>query len=196
MHIRQILFFLIVICLLIDVLSMVEIFARNGYFVQAAIGQRFRIWTWLMYFCLGYYLGVIPRGKRFNMYVVIGTAITSVAVVCFQVFLCKEYLERINSEYLYDNFLLIAWASMIFMTFLDWNKELKKPIRSFCRNSFGVFLLHEFFLEGLSLTEKVSGAIQPAGLLLGLIAVCWSLTSLIKSVLKKTPYPFSKLLDY
>lgn len=196
MHIRQILIFLIVICLALDAWSMVEIFTGKGYFIQASVSQRFRIWTWLMYFCLGYFLGTIPKYKKNSIYMLLGTAAISVIAVKLQVYLCKDYLGRINSEYLYDNIILIAWASMIFWLFLNWNKELKKPVRNFCRDSFGVFLLHEFFLEGLGLTEKFTGAIQSACLLLGLIAVCWGLTSLIKLVLRKTPYPFSKLLDY
>lgn len=196
MRIRWVLIFLLVICLAVDALSMIEIFTRNGYFIQALVSQRFRIWTWLMYFCLGYFLGTIPRNKKNSVYMLLGTAVMSVIAVKFQIYLCNNYLGRINSEYLYDNIILIVWTSVIFLQFLNWDKELKKSVRNFCRDSFGVFLLHEFFLEGLGLTEKFTGAIQSTFLLLGLLIVCWSLTSLMKLMLRKTPYPFSKLLDY
>ena len=138
-HIRQILIFLLVICLAVDVWSMIEIFTRNGYFIQALVSQRFRIWTWLMYFCLGYFLGTIPNYKKNSVYMLLGTAVMSVIAVKLQIYLCNDYLGRINSEYLYDNIILIVWTSVIFLLFLNWDKELKKPVRNFCRDSFGVF---------------------------------------------------------
>lgn len=52
--IRRILILLLVICLIVDIWSMIEIFTRNRYFVRAVVSQRFRIWAWLMYFCSGY----------------------------------------------------------------------------------------------------------------------------------------------
>ena len=63
-HIRKIMIALLTICFAMDLFSFFEIFVRNGYFVQAVVSQRFRIWTWLMYFCLGYLLGDSEKVKR------------------------------------------------------------------------------------------------------------------------------------
>ena len=58
-----------------------------------------------------------------------------------------------------------------------------------------------YYIDKTGLIEQLlnqwgTGAIQSTFLLLGLLIVCWSLTSLMKLILRKTPYPFSKLLDY
>lgn len=194
MHIRWILISLLVICLAVDALSMIEIFTRNGYFIQALVSQRFRIWTWLMYFCLGYYLGKDAKMKRSVLFGLV--VITSVLAVLLQIFLCRDFLGRINSEYLYDNIILIVWSSLIFMLFNGRSKELSTPVESFCNNSFGVFMLHEFFLEGFGLTQRFVEPMQSAALLISLVLFCWVLTVLVKIVISRLPYPFSRVLDY
>lgn len=197
-HIRKIMIALLTICFAMDLFSFFEIFVRNGYFVQAVVSQRFRIWTWLMYFCLGYLLGDSEKVKRKKgmRYVVPGVIIMSGVVLLLQCWVCRDYLGRINSEYLYDNVLLVMWASLLFLLFINRSKQLGKVARRFCSDCFGIFMLHEFFLEGLGLTEKFTGPFQSAILLLGLLMVCWCITALTKLVLVKWPYPVSKLLDY
>ena len=193
-HIKYVVVALLITRLIIDAISMLSIFANDGYFIQARVSQRFRIWTWLMYFCLGYYLGKNAKMKRSVLFGLV--VITSVLAVLLQIFLCRDYLGRINSEYLYDNIFLIVWSSMIFLLFYGRSKELSTPTKSFCNNSFGVFMLHEFFLEGFGLTQYFVGPMQSAALLIGLVLCCWFLTVLIKIVISGLPYPFSKVLDY
>ena len=195
-YIQEIVIILLIICFAIDLFSFFEIFVRNGYFIQAAVSQRFRIWTWLMYFCLGYLLGNLEKTKKDMRYVAPGVIIMSGVVLILQCLVCKDYLGRINSEYLYDNMLLVIWVSLLFLLFTNRTKQLGKVTRSFCNNSFGIFMLHEFFLEGLGLTEKFTGPFQSAILLFILLMVCWCITALMKLVLVKCPYPVSKLLDY
>lgn len=193
-HIKYVVVVLLVTCLVVDAVSMLSIFVDDGYFIQARVSQRFRIWTWLMYFCLGYYLGKNAKMKRSVLFSLV--VITSVLAVLLQIFLCRDFLGQINSEYLYDNIILIVWSSLIFMLFNGRSKELSTPVESFCNNSFGVFMLHEFFLEGFGLTQCFVEPMQSAALLISLVLFCWLLTVLVKIVISRLPYPFSRVLDY
>ena len=196
-HRREVLMLLLCICLCMDVISMINIFMFDGYFVQAYVNQRFRLWTWFMYFCMGYFLGVKSTFAHQKKSWLVGMLIAvSISAVIVQVFVCEKYLGRINSEYLYDNILIIVWAALIFIILFHWNGTRPKWLKNFCDNCFGVFMLHEFFLEGLHLPERVNGPVQSMILLLGLVFVCWVLTSLLKKLLNRMPYPISKLLDY
>lgn len=196
-HIKEIVLALIGICLCVDFISLFLIFTHDGYFVQVLVSQRFRLWTWFMYFCMGYFLGTTATFAHQRKSWLVGMLIVvSISVVIFQVLVCEKYLGRINSEYLYDNVLIIVWSVLIFAILFHWNGARSMWLKNFCDNSFGVFMLHEFFLEGLHLPERVNGPVQSMTLLLGLIFLCWVLTFLLKKLLNRMPYPISKLLDY
>lgn len=197
LHIKEIVLALVSICLCVDFISLFLIFTHDGYFVQALVSQRFRLWTWFMYFCMGYFMGTTATFAHPKKSWLVGMLIAvSISVVIVQVLVCEKYLGRINSEYLYDNILIIVWAALIFIILFHWNGTRPKWLKNFCDNCFGVFMLHEFFLEGLHLPERVNGPVQSMILLLGLVLVCWMLTSLLKKLLNRMPYPISKLLDY
>lgn len=52
------------------------------------------------------------------------------------------------------------------------------------------------FFEGLRFTERINTLLQSAILLIGIPSVCWFITWISKLVLRKMPYPLSKILDY
>lgn len=196
-HIKEIVLALVGTCLCVDFISLFLIFTHDGYFIQSLVSQRFRLWTWFMYFCIGYFLGTTETFAHQRKSSLVGMLIVvSIGVVIVQVLVCEKYLGRINSEYLYDNILIIVWAALIFIILFHWNGARPKWLKSFCDNCFGVFMIHEFFLDGLRLPERVNGPVQSTILLLGLVFVCWVLTSLLKKLLNRMPYPISKLLDY
>lgn len=75
MHIKGVVIVLIGICLCMDLISLFLIFTHDGYFVQAQVSQRFRLWTWLMYFCLGYFLGTTAKFEKLRKCWLVGMLI-------------------------------------------------------------------------------------------------------------------------
>ena len=115
-HIKEIVLGLVGICLCVDFISLFLIFTHDRYFIQAMVSQRFRLWTWFMYFCMGYFLGVKSTFAHQKKSWLVGMLIAvSISAVIVQAFVCEKYLGRINSEYLYDNVLIIVWAALIFI---------------------------------------------------------------------------------
>ena len=154
-HIKEIVLALAGICLWVDFISLFQIFTHDGYFIQALVSQRFRLWTWFMYFCMGYFLGVKSTLAHQKKSWLVGMLIAvSISVVIVQAFVCEKYLGRINSEYLYDNVLIIVWAALIFIILFHWNGARPKWLKSFCDNCFGVFMLHEFFWRDFTCQSK------------------------------------------
>ena len=154
-HIKEIVLALAGICLWVDFISLFQIFTHDGYFIQALVSQRFRLWTWFMYFCMGYFLGVKSTLAHQKKSWLVGMLIAvSISVVIVQAFVCEKYLGRINSEYLYDNVLIIVWAALIFIILFHWNGARPKWLKSFCDNCFGVFMLHEFFWKDFTCQSK------------------------------------------
>ena len=178
-NIKSLMICLFVVCLVIDILSIRNIFANNGYFIQSVIPQQYRIWTWLFYFILGYYLKIlavpIVSSSKVKMIICCLLCMLFTAVsVAMQYILCAKILGKINSEYLYDNIIVIFWSVLIFVIFNCLKIEEVKIVNciSWLSNySFGVFLIHSLLLKYCPLFYYVSGNL---GALLRYFMLCIS----------------------
>lgn len=189
LHLKQLLLCTGVIMIIFDVISTINIF-RGGNFIQSNIPQGLRIWTWLFYFLLGYRLKNIKhiwKIKKINWLLL--TFITMVSV-WWQYYLCSTVLKQINSEYLYDNVLIMIWCSLIFVCFINikFSEKIKSIVTYISINSFGVFLLHGYFIMLFDLTNRISDAIQGIVLWGGLTIVCFICTVIFSFV------PYSKYI--
>jgi surface polysaccharide O-acyltransferase-like enzyme len=185
-HIHTIVVVLGIMCVIIDGVSFFSIFIKHGYFIQAKIPQMLRLWTWLLYFCLGYYLKdkyiKIEKQKMFSL---VGLGLLTGVVILFQYYLCDVYLGKINSEYLYDNICIVLWCTLIFRVVLSLeysNIRINETVKILSANSFGVFLIHELFIQGFDLTNKISTASQATALWAGLIFVCYVISILVSKI--------------
>ena len=181
-HLKWVVYSLFFICILIDVVSLTNI-GRGGYFLQASIPQKFRLWTWLFYFLFGYYLSSLaPYRKRL---VAICLVVFTILSWIYQYYLCFEYLEKMNSEYTYDNVLIIIWCACIFVSFCNLkfiDQSIKKAITVVSSNMFGVFLLHGFFIKYFGLTEIVRNGIESSLLFVILLIGCWGISFIINHI--------------
>lgn len=185
-HLNKILIFLFATMLIIDIISVISIF-RGGYFVQSKINQRFRIWTWMFYFVIGYKIKE-QRGTANIIKVGLVAAVLTVMSVAVQYYLCCIMLNKINSEYMYDNIIIIAWSLSVFV-FL--NSIIIKPntiLTFLSKNSFGVFLLHPYLIHYFHLTEIVSGWLSALVLWVILVLSCYLITFVFRKA------KFGKLL--
>ncbi len=190
-HLSKIVLCLVLVCVAVDVASMINI-SGGGYFIQSYVNGKFRIWTWMMYFLLGYFLSQYDNIN--TRVVIILLLLSTVSAWLLQYYLCWVYLGRMNSSCLYDNFVIIVWTSCLFQTLyrLDIKSEkLRKAILLISSNMFGVFLLHGYIINHFHLTEKVQNGGESMILYLIVVITCWIATY----ILCKVPV-FRKVLKY
>lgn len=180
-RINIVLLVLFLIMLIIDVISLIYIF-NGGYFIQKYVDQRLRLWTWLFYFCLGYKLKTIENKLMKPSIGIVILIFISAFAVMYQIFLCYNYLGRINSEYCYDNILIVIWSSCVFSVFIRFKYKFSNLILSISKYSFGIFLLHGYFLHYFKLTSLVSNGVQSFVLWILLIVICFLISALANNI--------------
>lgn len=174
--------------MIIHLSSLINIF-RGGYFYQQIIDQRFRLWTWMFYFLLGYKVKVLmsERTTLNKNKLFLFTAFITVIVFVYQYYLCVIYLNKINSEYLYDSFIVVIWCVLIFVLLNSIEIHSARKILQFLSsNSFGLFLLHGYFLYYLNLTKRLHSILDSTLLWIALIIVCYIITGIARLI------PFSR----
>lgn len=177
---------LFIICLLIDICSHINIYVYNGYFITERIPQMLRLWTWLFYPCLGYWLMTKYQKSQITSNQKLGVllVVLSIIAVCFQYFECAVFLNRINSGFLYENIFIIVWCAIVFLSFmkikLDNTKcEYLKVISS---NTFGIFLIHMYIVDATWLSSATYTWLQTLIYELGIIIFSYILTYFLKKI--------------
>lgn len=180
-NLKKLIIVLATVCIMIDVFSMVSILG-GGYFLQSNVPQRYRLWTWMFYFLLGYYLGKIDFKNINEKYLWASVILTTIVAVSYQYLLCFKHLGKINSEFCYDNILVMLWSISIYLAFRAHLFKHEKMIESIGKHCFGVFLLHEYFSKCFLLTERINGALQAFIVWCGLCIICWVITWVLSKI--------------
>ena len=183
------------ICVVIDLISLINIFVFDGFYIQESVNQRIRLWTWGFYFLLGYRLKDMTISDKQKKLLPIMTALVTVVAIVYQYLIFVVKLNKINSSFCYESPLIMLWASLLFLTVRnsEWIKNTEKGaiIQKFSIYSFGVFLLHGYFLRYLDLVKANHNAISAFGVWLCLYLGCL----LITIVLSRIPY-LNKIMKY
>ena len=184
-----------IICVVIDLISLINIFAFDGFYIQKPVNQRIRLWSWGFYFLLGYYLKDMTLSDKQKKYLPIMTALVTVVAIVYQYLIFVVKLNMINSSFCYESPLIMLWTSLIFLTVRNtkWIKNTDKGaiIQKFSIYSFGVFLLHGYFLRYLDLVKSNHSAVSAFVVWLCLCIGCL----LITFVISKIPY-LNKIMKY
>lgn len=144
-----------VLCALVDAASLISI-ANGGFFVQAMVTQRLRLWTWLFYFCLGYALSAISLEKINAVLVRVAAVALTAVCVTYQYIVCWKITGQVESNYVYDNALVILWCASVFLAFRR-SERFSAFFALFAGPSFGAFLLHSYFIDAFHLRSIVQG---------------------------------------
>ncbi|MCR4805823.1 MAG: acyltransferase family protein [Clostridia bacterium] len=146
------------LCALVDAASLISI-AGGGFFVQAMVTQRLRLWTWVFYFCLGYALSTVDLGRIKAPLIYAGAAALTAACVALQYHVCWNLTGQMESNYMYDNALIILWCAFVFLAFRKGGR-VSAFFARFVGPSFGAFLLHSYFIDAFHLRYIVRGPWQ------------------------------------
>lgn len=157
---KNIIIFTLILGLLCSALAGISLFQINkgGYFIQAIVPQRWRLWTWMFYFMLGYVMKIFSErfilDNKLLMCVGGGCAIFTGFVVVYQYKICFVKSGNMNSEFMYDDPIIIIWCMLLFCFII--NLHLSEKISIFVEkistNMFGVFAVHEWINNLFKLT--------------------------------------------
>lgn len=176
-HLKPLTLALGAVCILVDIASLISI-ANGGFFLQEAINQRLRLWTWLFYFLLGHYLSTLDITRLKPVYLHLATAVLTVVCVVYQYVLCYKITGQIESNYVYDHLLIILWSGALFLSF-RCSRSVASFFARFVGPSFGAFLLHSFVVDALQMRSLVSGPVESTLgwllLILGTWGASWAL---------------------
>ncbi len=155
--------------------------ANGGFFVQEHVTQRLRLWTWFLYFFLGYFLSTLDI-SRFNARGIRLAAVVLTAVsIGWQYWLCYRITGQVESNYFYDDPLIIVWSALVFLAFMV-SPGFSAWFARFAQYSYGAFLLHGFLVDALQLQSAVHGALESTLVWAALAAFCWACSWLFSKV--------------
>lgn len=94
------------------------------------------------------------------------------------------YLNRINSGYCYDSVIIILWSSLLFIQFREivFSKRWVKVVSFISSNTFGVFLLHQYFIDYFGLTDRVNTIAGGFILWVGISVGCFALSVILGKI--------------
>ena len=169
-----------IICVVLSLISMHSI-ANGGFFVQANVTQRLRLWTWMFYFCLGYKLSTLMTDNYPPHVVRCVTLLLTAISIGWQYRLCFCMTGQVDSNCMYDDAIIVAYSAAVFLSF-KVSPLLSKLFAAFCKYSFGAFLIHGFIIDAFQLRSIPKTPSQAVLVWLGLIAVCWALSWLVDKI--------------
>ena len=179
-NIRLVVGILAVCCLGWSAASLYSI-ANGGFFVQDMVTQRFRLWTWLFYFCLGYYLSTLDVRKWNPGIVRLLTLFMTAVCVGWQYWICYRVTGQIESNYMYDDLVIMIWSALIFVSFMQSPKTSSFMAR-FSKYSYGAFLVHGFIVDAFQIQSAVQGMFESTIVWIVLVAGCWILSWLLSKI--------------
>lgn len=189
-YIKNILIVLIIISISIDILSTINIL-NGGYFLQSLIKQTFRIWTWSMYFIIGGYLKKKDLKYKINKITILSLTFTFIAIA-YQYLLCVKYLKKMNSEYLYDNVIIILWCCLIFLLIKEIKvNKINKFIEFIGNQVIGVYLIHYIIINIFDLNNKCSNSLEAMMAWIGTLIISIVISAIINRTLG-----LNKILKY
>lgn len=173
------------ICIFIHFVSLYQIY-NGGYFIQANVPQRWRLWTWMFYFFLGYCVRLLKEGNRKRTLlsekrVGIWCIVFSIIAIYLQYQICFVRLGKMNSEYLYDAPIIIVWSLSVFLTILNLkvSNKAEKMVSTIAGNMFGIFLVHEWINDYFALTTLPTSAMSSTLIWLLLFIVSYVVSALV-----------------
>ena len=133
---------LLIVCVLVDIYNIYN-YSTGGKIIKQTVIQTFRLWTWLLYFCIGGYLSKnnilekISTKKHYICLIILGIITIGYEYLC-----ALKLYGSLSAENFYDSILVIL-TSIIIFTCLKKTKYKKKEIVSQLGTlSMGVYIVH------------------------------------------------------
>lgn len=130
------------ICILLDTIYVI-MYKKNGFILKQNIIQTFRIWTWILYFCLGGY--VRKNYNRINKWIstriLIFTVFMIFITVLYEVCLAYQLYGCMYCESFYDSLFVIITSFFIFILFSKIKCNIKN-VTKLSSLTMGIYIVH------------------------------------------------------
>lgn len=173
-NLNRILCMLCAVCIAAAVGSFISVM-NGGFFIQEAITQRLRLWTWMFYFCLGYKLSLVRISPRMAHVLQWTAPVLTAISIAWQYWLCFRMTGQVESNCMYDDAVVMLQSAAVFLLFRI-SPRLSAMLARFCSCSFGAFLIHGFLVDAFRLRSAAVGPLQAGTLWIILLAACWFLS--------------------
>lgn len=149
-HYKYFIIIFIVICVFADIFNIYNCSVGNGI-IKDNIIQTYRLWTWIMFFCLG---GFINKSnifenisKRNHIFI---TAILIIITILYEYLFALKFYNSLFAENFYDSFIVIITCISIFTLFkkIEFNR-FKSKIVLLSSLSMGVYIIHPSIIRVL-----------------------------------------------
>lgn len=137
---------LILFSILIDIINMINNYLGNEV-IMKAVYQPFRIWTWLMYFCIGGCISKININKNYKSKLIMITILLIVMTICFEYFFSYTLYGNMYAEYFYDNVLIIITSTLFFYCMKDVEFNKFKFISECSSLLMGIYIIHPILIK-------------------------------------------------
>ena len=139
---KKITVILIIESILINVIG-IRCYLRYNLVIKDNIIQTFRIWTWLMYFCLGGYINKNDILQKISKKIHICAIVfcTGLSLV-YQYLVSNAFYGNLYAENFYDSVLIIINSILVFTYFRKVNYEDSKLVTMISNLTMGVYIVH------------------------------------------------------
>lgn len=180
-----ILIILILICLIIDITNLILGSMHKPIFTAQVI-QSFRLWTWLMYFILGGYLGKQPKveNKKNIPYAILLLTLT-ILVTVYQLLVANNIFNDFRAEYFYDNILVILYTILIWKMVCSFHYDKFSKYISFINScTMGIYILHLFFIKAIGKFYAYHNLLINIFVYILILGVCIGISTIINKIPK------------
>lgn len=178
---------LMICCMLADII-IIRNYLVCGMVLKDEIIQTFRLWTWLMYFCIGGYihncnpLEKISQEKHFIL-----MCLVLCVSVCYQYLFADTLYGTLYAESFYDNILIIITTILVFTFFKKLNFKNKKIIILISSLTMGVYIIHPTIKNMVIKLTKHFISIDNNGMNILMLIIIYGISIGISYCISKVP---------
>lgn len=138
------------ICLSVDVTNIILGIQSKEIFTPKII-QSFRLWTWIMYFLLGGYIGKFKDNAQKSKKNICILITLLPFIVIYQIIFSKYVFNNWHVENFYDNIFIMIYIIFVWKVLYSINCENISKVIKFCTgNVMGIYILHPLFINIIS----------------------------------------------
>lgn len=171
-------------CIFVDLFNIYSYNSGNKI-IKYTVTQTFRLWTWLLYFCLGGFINKINIFEKIQkrLHYILSVVLIIITIIYCYILALKLY-GSLSAENFYDSFLVITTSIFIFTAIKRVKFKREKILTSLSSLTMGVYIVHTYVLTYTRRLIPVSDNIL---LSLLVLLIVFSISIIASYIISKTP---------
>ena len=157
---KFVLIILFIITVFIDIFNIYNCSIGNNIIKETVI-QTFRLWTWLLYFCIGGYISKFNILEKISSKSHLIFMIAAIVVtICYEYLFALRLYGSLYAENFYDSIIVILTSIIIFTYFKKVNFKNERLISKLGALSMGIYIIHLSVINVLRIFIPLSNSIM------------------------------------